>query len=119
MLNKRGRLELKSGNRFQKLFSIFASPDSARAQRLLRALDLRLPEPDHRALVMTSRQQKPVSLITGEDTKVEGYELGRQPGWCNQYGHLDPLVEKVRKKAEDKIKFEFEQTFMFYLPSYL
>ena len=37
VLNKRGRLELKSGNRFQKLFSIFASPDSARAQRLLRA----------------------------------------------------------------------------------
>ena len=33
-----------------------------------------------------------------------------------EYGHLDPLVEKVRKKAEDKIKFEFEQTFMFYLP---
>ena len=26
VLNKRGRLELKSGNRFQKLFSIFASP---------------------------------------------------------------------------------------------
>ena len=26
VLNKRGRLELKSGNRFQKLFTIFASP---------------------------------------------------------------------------------------------
>ena len=36
VLNKRGRLELKSGNRFQKLFSIFASPIQ-RAQRLLRA----------------------------------------------------------------------------------
>ena len=35
---------------------------------------------------------------------------------ATEYGHLDPLVEKVRKKAEDKIKFEFEQTFMFYLP---
>ena len=45
-----------------------------------------------------------------------GYELGRQLRWCDRYGHLDPLVEKVRKKAEDKIEFEFEQTFMFYLP---
>ncbi len=31
-------------------------------------------------------------------------------------GHLDPIVEKVRKDSEDKIQFEFEQTFMFYLP---
>lgn len=45
-----------------------------------------------------------------------GYELGRQPGWCDRVRSPDPLVEKVRKKAEDKIKFEFEQTFMFYLP---
>ena len=31
-------------------------------------------------------------------------------------GHLDPIVEKVRRESEDKIKFELEQTFMFYLP---
>ena len=31
-------------------------------------------------------------------------------------GHLDPIVEKVRRESEDKIRFEFEQTFMFYLP---
>ena len=31
-------------------------------------------------------------------------------------GHLDPIVEKVRRESEDKIKFQFEQTFMFYLP---
>ena len=37
-------------------------------------------------------------------------------GGAPEHGHLDSLVEKVRKKAEDKIKFEFEQTFMFYLP---
>ena len=30
-------------------------------------------------------------------------------------GHLDPIVEKVHE-SEDRIKFEFEQTFMFYLP---
>ena len=31
-------------------------------------------------------------------------------------GHLDPIVEQVRRESEDKIRFEFEQTFMFYLP---
>ena len=32
-------------------------------------------------------------------------------------GHLDPIVaEASRRESEDKIRFEFEQTFMFYLP---
>ena len=31
-------------------------------------------------------------------------------------GHLDPIVEQIRRESEDKVKFEFEQTFMFYLP---
>jgi nitrate reductase / nitrite oxidoreductase, beta subunit len=28
----------------------------------------------------------------------------------------DPIVETVRRQAEDKVRFEFERTFMFYLP---
>jgi nitrate reductase beta subunit len=28
----------------------------------------------------------------------------------------DPIVERVRRTAEDKVKLEFERTFMFYLP---
>ena len=61
---------------------------------------------------------RPKSLITGKDTKITLVgELGRQPRrGARSMGHLDPIVEKLRQESEDKIKFEFEQTFMFYLP---
>ena len=60
---------------------------------------------------------RPKSLITGKDTKITWWanwddDLGGAP----EHGHLDPIVEQVRHEAEDRIKFEFEQTFMFYLP---
>ncbi|MGV4987400.1 nitrate reductase subunit beta [Streptomyces sp. NRAIS4] len=32
------------------------------------------------------------------------------------HGALDPMVERARQQASDKVKFAFEQTFMFYLP---
>ena len=47
-LNRRGRLKLRAGGRVKKLLGIFASPGAAQARRLLRAVDLRLPDPDQR-----------------------------------------------------------------------
>ena len=44
VLNKRGRLSSRAVTALQKLFHDFRLPDSARAERLLRALKLRLPE---------------------------------------------------------------------------
>jgi nitrate reductase beta subunit len=35
--------------------------------------------------------------------------------WAYDYEN-DPMVERVRQQAADKVRFEFEQTFMFYLP---
>ena len=32
------------------------------------------------------------------------------------HSDLDPMVERARRHASDKVRFEFEQTFMFYLP---
>ena len=60
---------------------------------------------------------RPKSLITGEDTKITwSANWDDNLGGASEMGHLDPIVEKVRRESEDKIKFEFEQTFMFYLP---
>ena len=60
---------------------------------------------------------RPKSLITGEDTKITwSANWDDNLGGATELGHLDPIVEKVRRESEDKIKFEFEQTFMFYLP---
>ena len=117
VLNKRGRLELKSGNRFQKLFTIFASPIQPELNDYYEPWTYDYQNLTSAPLGDDFPAAKPVSLITGEDTKVEwGMNWDDNLAGATEYGHLDPLVEKVRKKAEDKIKFEFEQTFMFYLP---
>ena len=85
MLNKRGRLELKSGNRFQKLFTIFASPIQPELNDYYEPWTYDYQNLTSAPLGDDFPAAKPVSLITGEDTKVEwGYELGRQPGWCDR-----------------------------------
>ena len=45
----RAACTLKAGGRVKKLLSIFCQPRPAHDRRLLRAVDLRLPDPDHRA----------------------------------------------------------------------
>ena len=107
VLNKRGRLELKSGNRFKKLFTLFASPVQPELSDYYEPWTYDYENPTAR----------PKSLITGEDTSIEwGPNWDDNLGGATENGHLDPLVEKVRQQSEEKIKFEFERTFMFYLP---
>jgi nitrate reductase / nitrite oxidoreductase, beta subunit len=60
---------------------------------------------------------RPKSLITGEDTKITwSANWDDNLGGVSEQGNLDPIVQRVRLESEDKIKFEFQQTFMFYLP---
>ena len=60
---------------------------------------------------------RPKSLITGEDTKITwSANWDDDLGGASELGHLDPIVEKVRRESEEKIRFSLEQTFMFYLP---
>ena len=60
---------------------------------------------------------RPKSLITGEDTKITwSANWDDNLGGVSEQGHLDPIVQRVRQQSEEKIKFDFQQTFMFYLP---
>jgi nitrate reductase beta subunit len=60
---------------------------------------------------------RPKSLITGEDTKITwSANWDDNLGGVSEQGHLDPIVQRVRQESEEKIKFDFQQTFMFYLP---
>ena len=116
-LNKRGRLVLKGGGRLKKLLGIFASPVQPELKDYYEPWTY-----DYRTLIDAPLGDdfpvaRPKSLITGKDTKITWSanwddDLGGAP----EMGHLDPIVEKVRRESEDKIKFAFEQTFMFYLP---
>ena len=56
---------------------------------------------------------RPKSLITGKNMKVEwSANWDDDLGGSTATAHLDPMLKNIA----DKVKFEFEQTFMFYLP---
>ena len=112
-LSRRGRLRLKGGGRVKKLLTIFANP-------VLPALD-DYYEPwtyDYDTLTNAPLQEhtpvaRPKSLISGQDMKISWSanwddDLGGSP----DHGDKDVLLKDIA----DKVRFEFEQTFMFYLP---
>ncbi|HYO20278.1 MAG TPA: nitrate reductase subunit beta, partial [Dermatophilaceae bacterium] len=116
-LNRRGRLTLKAGGRFKKLLGIFASPVQPKLEDYYEPWTY-----DYETLVNAPLGDdfpvaRPKSLITGDDMKISwSANWDDNLGGATEMGDLDPIVEKVRKASEDRIQFEFEQTFMFYLP---
>ena len=109
-LNKRGRLRLKGGGRLRKLLTIFSNP------KLPNIKDYYEPWTyDYETLTTAPQQEhtpvaRPRSLITGEPTKITW-----SANWDDDLGGApdrDPMLAGI----EDKVRFEFEQTFMFYLP---
>ncbi|GAA1895460.1 nitrate reductase subunit beta [Streptomyces sodiiphilus] len=112
-LNKRGRLVLKSGGRLKKLLTIFSNPK-------LPALD-DYYEPwtyDYETLINAPLQEhtpvaRPKSLTTGKDMKITwSANWDDNLGGSVEHGDKDVLAAGLA----EKIKFEFEQSFMFYLP---
>ena len=56
---------------------------------------------------------RPKSLISGKNMKIKwSANWDDDLGGSTATAHLDPMLKKIA----DKVKFEFEQTFMFYLP---
>jgi len=113
VLNRRGKLTLKDGSRWRKLARIFSNP------RLPSIEDYYEPWTyDYENLTTSPLQEhtpvaRPKSLITGEDTKITwSANWDDNLGGAPENGHKDPLLKNIA----DKVKFEFEQTFMFYLP---
>jgi nitrate reductase beta subunit len=112
-LNRRGRLKLKGGGRVKKLLTIFANPK-------LPSID-DYYEPwtyDYDTLVNAPAQEhtpvaRPKSLISGQDMKISwSANWDDNLGGSATHGDKDVLLAGIA----DKVKLEFEQTFMFYLP---
>jgi len=112
-LGRRGRLKLKAGGRLKNLATIFANPNlpgindyyepwTYDYENLTTA-----PAQDHMPVA------RPKSLLTAENTKIRW-----SSNWDDdlagsvEEGHNDPILKQVG----DKVKFEYEQAFMFYLP---
>jgi len=116
-LGRNDNLRLRAGGRVRKLFGIFASPVQPKLADYYEPWTY-----DYQTLVEAPLGDdfpvaRPKSLITGEDTKITwSANWDDNLGGSSELGHLDPLVEKVRRESEDAVRFELEKTFMFYLP---
>jgi nitrate reductase / nitrite oxidoreductase, beta subunit len=116
-LNRRGRLQLRAGGRFKKLLGIFASPVQPKLEDYYEPWTYDYENLVEAPLGNDFPVARPKSLITGENTKIRwSANWDDNLGGVSEAGHLDPIVERVRRESEDKIRFELERAFMFYLP---
>src|SRR3954449_4068860 len=116
-LNKRGRLKLKGGGRLKKLATIFSNPKMPSIDDYYEPWTY-----DYSTLTDAPAQEhtpvaRPKSLISGRDMKIEW-----SANWDDNLGNSayaaanDPVLKEMQAKIGKKVKLEFEQTFMFYLP---
>ena len=114
---KRGRLKLRSGGRIKRLLQIFSNPTLPTLQDYYEPwtyeYDMLISSPlgEHTPVA------RPTSLITGKPMKIEWSanwddDLAGGP----ELAIHDPVLAKIRDTVTDRVKLEFEQAFMFYLP---
>ena len=110
---KNGRLKLKGGGRLRKIATIFSNP------KMPAITDYYEPWTyDYETLINAPAQEhfpvaRPYSLISGKPMAVKW-----SANWDDDLGGSQEVAIKdpMLKGIEDKVKMEFEQTFMFYLP---
>ncbi|MFF3492831.1 nitrate reductase subunit beta [Streptomyces sp. NPDC002795] len=116
-LNKKGALKLKAGGRFKKLAGIFSNPKLPEIKDYYEPWTYDYKNLTDAPLGDDYPVAEPRSLISGKPMKIEwSSNWDDNLGGATEYGDLDPMVEKTREQAAEKVKFQFEQTFMFYLP---
>ncbi|WP_199546137.1 nitrate reductase subunit beta [Streptomyces sp. N35] len=117
VLNKRGALKLKNGGRFKKLSHIFSNPKLPEIKDYYEPWTYDYKNLTDAPLGDDFPVAEPRSLITGKPMKIEwSSNWDDNLAGAVEHGPQDPMVEKVREQAAEKVKFAFEQTFMFYLP---
>ncbi|MEW2389043.1 nitrate reductase subunit beta [Streptomyces venezuelae] len=116
-LNKRGALKLKNGGRIKSLLEIFSNPKLPEIKDYYEPWTYEYRNLTDAPLGDDYPVAEPRSLISGKPMKIEwSSNWDDNLGGATEHGDLDPMVEKTRQQVTDKIKFAFEQTFMFYLP---
>ena len=114
---KRGKLKLRAGGRLRRLAQIFNNPDLPTLQDYYEPwtyeYDMLLSAPlgEHTPVA------RPKSLISGKDMKITWSanwddDLAGGP----ELAPKDPVLVKIKDQVSDRVKMEFEQAFMFYLP---
>ncbi|WP_030668736.1 nitrate reductase subunit beta [Streptomyces sp. NRRL B-1347] len=116
-LNRKGQLTLTAGGRFKKLATIFSNPVLPQLKDYYEPWTYDYKNLTDAPLGEDYPVAEPRSLITGKPMKIEWSSnwddnLGGGPA----HAEADPMVRRVREQAEEKVKFAFEEAFMFYLP---
>jgi nitrate reductase beta subunit len=116
-LNRRGRLKLKAGGRLRKLLTIFANPVLPNIRDYYEPWTYDYEHLTTAPLGDDFPVAQPKSLLTGKPTKISWSanwddDLAGLP----EHGHLDPIVERMRSDAESRVRFDYERSFMFFLP---
>ena len=112
-LGANGKLKLKAGGRVSKLLRLFSNP------KLPNIEDYYEPWTYEYDRLLNSPAQEqiptapPKSLLTGERVQIS-WSGNWDDDLGGTYAHKDK--DPMLKGIEDKVKFEFDQTFMFYLP---
>ncbi|MCC2593716.1 nitrate reductase subunit beta [Tessaracoccus sp. OS52] len=114
---KSGRLKLKSGGRFKKLLSIFASPVQPGLDDYYEPWTYDYENLIQSPLLDDFPVAQPKSLITGDNMAIKS-----SANWDDALGGIhetidqDPIVAKLRRESNDRIKAEYEKSFMFFVP---
>ncbi|QIK72887.1 nitrate reductase subunit beta [Propioniciclava coleopterorum] len=112
-LGRNGRLKLKGGNRFAKLATIFSNPKLPEIEDYYEPWTYDYENLLNAPASKTFPVARPHSLLTGEPMNPQwGANWDDDLGGTYKTGHADPMLKGI----EDKVAFEFDKTFMFYLP---
>jgi nitrate reductase beta subunit len=114
---KNGKVRLRSGGRLKRLLQIFSNPNLPGLKDYYEPWTydydtlISAPLGDHTPVA------RPKSLITGKNMKIEWSsnwddDLAGGP----ELAPKDPILVKIKDQVSDRVKLEFEQAFMFYLP---
>ncbi len=114
---KRGKLKLKGGSRWHRLTTIFTNPKLPELKDYYEPWTYEYDTLITAPLGEHTPVARPKSLISGKPMKIEWSanwddDLAGGP----ELAVNDPVLKKIKGEVGDRVKLEFEQAFMFYLP---
>ncbi|GAB2530179.1 nitrate reductase subunit beta [Nocardia heshunensis] len=116
-LTRRGKLRLKQGSRAFKLASIFSNPVMPTLRDYYEPWTYDYRNLTDAPLGDDYPVAPPRSLITDKPMQVEwSSNWDDNLGGAAEFGPEDPNVVKMREEVGERIRFSYEQSFMFYLP---
>ncbi len=114
---KRGKLRLRAGGRLHRLSKIFSNPKLPLMSDYYEPWTYEYDTLISAPLGEHTPVARPKSLISGKPMKIEWSanwddDLAGGP----ELAPNDPVLKKIKGEVGDRVKLEFEQAFMFYLP---